>query len=48
MAAMTGYEEPLTVEEQWARGAMNPEEFVKHAEQTGGYVAGVAHGPRGA
>lgn len=38
MAAMIGYEEPLTTEEAVAQGAMSFEEFAHYAQKTGGKV----------
>lgn len=45
MAAMIGYEEPLTTEEAIAQGAMSLEEFAHHALKTGGKIDNLAPPP---
>lgn len=39
---MIRWEEPLTIEEQQAQGAMGPADFLAHFKNTGGKVQGVA------
>jgi hypothetical protein len=36
LAGYVGYERPLTLEEQYDRGAMGPAEFLHHYKATGG------------
>lgn len=38
---MIGWEEPLTVEEQWREGAMGPADFLAHYEKTKGRAGAV-------
>ena len=41
MAGWVGFEPQLTIEEQWAQGAMGPEDFAAYYQKTGGRVDGL-------